>query len=113
MLNAAKIARQNNNDKTAWNFIKQSLNFSEMATIAASLPVAENSMRSVAVPGPINARTIELIREAGFNTILLHYHKSTVAKLPELLKSARLAQEFGLKYFYGHGFHRIFHFLHK
>jgi len=99
MLNAAKAARQKNNNKAAWNFIKQSMAFSETATIAASLPVPVNSMRSVAVPGPINARAIELIREAGFNTILLHYHKSTVIKLSKLLKTAKLAQESGLKVF--------------
>ena len=99
MLNAAKTARQNNNNQAAWNFIKQSLAFSENAMIAASLPVPADSIRSVAVPGPRSYREIEMIREAGFNTILLHYHSSTISRLPELLKTVELAREAGLKVF--------------
>ena len=95
ILNAAKRAKQNNNNKVAWNFIKQSLSFSKNAMIAASLPVPANSMRTIAIAGPISARSIEIIREAGFNTILLYYLKSN----PKLQKTAQLIREAGLKIF--------------
>jgi hypothetical protein len=99
MLKSAQISKGNNNDEVAWFFIKQSMNFSEKAMISACLPVSPNSMRSIAVSSPRDFREIELIREAGFDTIMLHYHKSTVPKLAALLETARFAKEAGLKVF--------------
>lgn len=83
--------------QSAWAQVRQAMDLARNAMISATLSARDKTFRYIAAPGEISNRQVELIKDAGFKGIMLHYDNASTVNLEGLQRTADYARKLSLE----------------